>query len=59
MPSYLPEELIHEFKIHLQSVVNDCDYMKDLKEFNSLGKDIVMRIAIIRTLSHEVIEKLR
>lgn len=59
MTKYLPEELIYKFKIHLQSVVNDCDYMKDLNEFNSLGKDIVMRIAIIRTLSHEVIEKLR
>lgn len=59
MSCMLPEELIHEFKIHLQYVVNDCDYMKDLTEFNSLGKDIVMRITIIRTLSHEVIEKLR
>lgn len=54
----LPALVLSELKKALNQTVNTCDYLKDLKEFNTLDKDIVLRLSLIRTLSSQVVEKL-
>lgn len=54
----LPATVLSDLKIILNKTVTTCDYLKDLKEFNTLDRDIIMRLSLIRTLSSQVYEKL-
>lgn len=58
MSCELPATVLSDLKIILNNIVTTCDYLKDLKEFNTLDRDIVMRLSLIRTLSSQVAEKL-